>query len=219
MTKLVCISDTHNHHDKIDLPEGDVLIHSGDFTNGGSALEIETFLRWYGDLDYKYKILVAGNHDWGFDTDREVHEKLARDLGIIYLNDKGVTLDGIKFWGSPVQPEFCDWAFNRRIEEDDISRYDWIKPHWDMIPDGTDVLITHGPPMGVLDVSIYDGKNCGCPHLLEKVCEVKPKVHIFGHIHHWHGTCSRYGIKFINASTCNERYDPVNEPIEVKVKK
>jgi Icc-related predicted phosphoesterase len=219
MNKLVCISDTHTLHNRIILPEGDIIVHSGDFSNRGTEDEICDFLEWYSNTDFEHKILVAGNHDWGFERDPEIYEDMCKEYGITYLNDSGITLNGIKFWGSPVQPEFCDWAFNRRVKEHSPSQYNWIKPHWDMIPEDTDVLVTHGPPYGVLDISIYQGNNCGCPHLLNRVLEFKPEVHIFGHIHQWHGTCYRDGITYVNASTCDEKYRPVNLPIEIEVKK
>jgi len=115
------------------------------------------------------------------------------------LNDSGVTIEGIKFWGSPITPFFHDWAFNR-----------WpagIKPHWDLIPEEVDVLITHGPPFGILDLTTYSKENVGCPILREKIFSIKPKVHVFGHIHEARGSVEIDGIKFINASSVTLRYE------------
>ena len=224
--KIICISDTHNYHDQIELPEGDVIVHAGDCTGRGTEREIIEFLNWYSVLDFEHKILVAGNHDWGFETDSDRCKKLCADMDIIYLEDSGVTLDGIKFYGSPVQPEFCDWAFNKRRNKDSSiidngarcnGSHSWIKPHWDAIPESTDVLITHGPPKGILDVSIYNGFECGCNDLRNRVEEVKPKYHIFGHIHNWHGTKKLDEVTYVNASICTEQYNPTNEPIVVEI--
>lgn len=191
--KVICISDTHTKHEKIALMEGDVIIHAGDISYQGLEQEVYPFLDWYASLNYKYKILIAGNHDFGFEnSDRLEYEQYCKDKGIIYLNDSGVEIEGYKIWGSPVTPEFCDWAFNRKREETDTSFYTYIKPHWDMIPDDTDILVTHGPPFSVLDQvqlrgSSNIGQNVGCKHLLNRIMEIKPMLHVFGHIHEGRG--------------------------------
>src|ERR1035438_7317729 len=104
--KLVAISDTHNRHNKLVMPEGDVLIHAGDATGQGRLSEVTNFLEWMGKQNYKHKILIAGNHDWLFEVNPVVAEDLCKDNGIIYLNDSGVEIDGVKFWGSPITPHF-----------------------------------------------------------------------------------------------------------------
>jgi hypothetical protein len=232
---LTFISDTHNKHKQIDTGSGDILIHAGDATGRGQSGEILPFLKWFSDQNFKHKILIAGNHDFGFEKEPERYQKECDDLGIIYLNDSGIEIEGLKIWGSPVQPEFFNWAFNRRINHDiklpdDYDPYHsyppksnpHIKPHWDLIPNDTDILITHGPPMGILDqcpnINLrHIMKNVGCPHLLEAVNRVKPKYHIFGHIHERHGILIKNGTTFINASQLNDQYLVAYKPITINI--
>jgi predicted phosphodiesterase len=137
--KLCIISDTHNKHKRLSkLPYADVIIHCGDMTSMGHSHEIVEFMKWFSKLEqYKYKICIAGNHDWLFDTNRLIaHEKVP--MNVIYLEDREIILDGIKFYGTPVQLPFMNWAFNKPEER--------LIPHWQAIPDDTDVLITHQPP-------------------------------------------------------------------------
>ncbi len=136
---------------------------------------------------------------------------LLRDFSINYLQDEGIEIDGVKFWGTPWQPEFCNWAFN-------LPRGKQIREKWDLIPDDTDVLITHGPPYSILD-SINDGcPPLGCQDLLETVVErVNPRVHVFGHIHGGHGEEDRQGTKYINASLLDESYGVTHTLTEIEI--
>lgn len=220
--KIVCISDTHSLHDKLFIPESDMIIHAGDCTNTGTTKQIREFCEWYGELDQEYKILIAGNHDWGFQEKRTKHEKICEEHGIIYLQDSSVIIEGIKIYGSPQTPEFCDWAFNCwRLENQETQNllyghnYPWIGHFWKKIPDDTDILITHGPPYNIMD--LCGNGNVGCELLLKRVKEVKPKYHIFGHIHEHHGI-DDYDSKttFINAAQLNDRYDVTYKPIEIE---
>lgn len=200
--KIVAISDTHMRQPK--LPEGDVLVHSGDATFHGSIEEVSKFGAWWNKLEYKHKIFIPGNHDWLFQRS----EHLARQMiESIVLIDQAVEIDGIKFYGSPWQPWFYDWAFN-------LERGEEIKAKWDLIPDGTDVLVTHGPPNGFLDY-VPSGGNVGCKDLLDAVCRVRPKYHIFGHIHYSRGEkyWEHTGTTFMNAAICDEAYMASNTPI------
>lgn len=229
--KIVTISDTHNKHKNIYIPEGDVILHAGDATGLGERKEIANFIKWYGSLPHTYKIMIAGNHDWGFDSARaKEYEDFCEEHGVIYLNDSECVItdfntgEDIKIWGSPVQPEFCDWAFNRarsKPESRDFgnqggyNHHDFIGTHWDMIPKDIDILITHGPPHGFLDQvkmlgSPNLGQNVGCELLSEKILEVKPKLHVFGHIHESRGVIvdKTKDITYVNASSLNERYQP-----------
>lgn len=225
--KIVCISDTHCQLNKIYLPEGDMIIHAGDALSHGTYSELVTFLNRYEKTDYKHKIYIPGNHDRISEINEELVKQECVDRDIIYLNDLGITIEGIKFWGSGVTPRFHDWAWNRDSGEKGTSKhedhpsYNPIDPHWDKIPDDVDVLITHGPPHGILDISVYSGDLCGCEKLLEVVNRVKPRYHIFGHIHHYHGTKTIDDTTFINASICTESYRPTNKPfvIEIEEKK
>jgi len=230
--KITFISDTHTKHRELtkDLPGGNVLIHSGDILNSGRIMsELEDFCDWLiEDVKKIYEdiVIIAGNHDFLFENSKKDEaEKLVRDTGAFYLNDSGCEINGVKFWGSPIQPAFFNWAFNRARNEEtanDPLDYhdhgcDLIKPHWDMIPEDTDVLITHGPPYGVLD-ECKDGRKVGCEILMEKVLEVKPKIHVFGHIHEQYGSVLGEDTTFINASSLNRRYKYSNKPISLCLK-
>jgi len=220
--RLTFISDTHGKHSQVtsSLHGGDVLIHAGDISNRGYRNEIQDFIKWFAGIEnYKYKIFIAGNHDWGF-----IQEPLATshllelNPGTVYLEDDlfliGKDTDDydemVKVWGSPWQPEFYNWAFNlpRNGAE--------LKAVWDQIPIDTDILVTHGPAFGHLDISTYNmGVNLGCELLRERIDSIKPKIHICGHIH------SGYGYKFdghthyFNASVLNERYNFTQKPLTV----
>jgi len=221
--KIVCISDTHCQLKQIDIPHGDCLVHAGDALSSGVYSEWVEFLEDFKKLPHEYKIYVPGNHDRITELNEDLVKKECADAGVIYLNNLGVTLEGIKFWGSAITPRFHNWAWNRDSGTSGTSYgplfidYDPIKPYWDLIPEDIDVLITHGPPKGILDVSVYDGKECGCNILRDKVEVVNPKYHIFGHIHNWHGTKTVGPTTFINASNCTEKYKPTNKPIVVEI--
>lgn len=205
--KIYAISDTHNLHSYIKIPECDILIHAGDATGRGSMEEIMPFLNWLSKQPAKYKILVPGNHDWGFEKQPDFYKHECSERGITLLNDEMVEIEGLKIWGSPIQPFFYDWAFNRWPGPE-------IQKHWDMIPKGLDILITHGPPYGFLDQNML-GQSCGCDQLLYKILEVRPKAHIFGHIHDNNGLKSFDGIKFYNVAICDERYKAIYKPMEI----
>lgn len=208
--KICIISDTHNKHKYLKLPDADMIIHAGDFTSVGKEHEIRNFMKWFGKLDqYKYKLIIAGNHDWLFDRDRFWAKTLV-PKNVIYLEDSGVEIEGINFYGSPVQLPFYNWAFNRPEET--------LVKHWEAIPDNTDVLITHSPPYSIMDVSIYDGKHCGSPSLYKEIMErIKPKINCFGHIHNDYGIKVIENTTFINASNLDEDYNCVNEPILIEI--
>ena len=146
--KLVVISDTHGRHDDVTVPGGGILIHCGDCIEGANAAcaYAAGFLSWLHRQPHENKLLIAGNHDWIFDVGADQARAIvaAHAPGVHYLHDSGCEIDGVRFWGSPVSPRFFDWAFNRDRGAD-------IRRHWDMIPTGADVLITHGPPHGILD--------------------------------------------------------------------
>lgn len=202
MTKIVLMSDTHMAHENMVVPNGDILIHCGDATFQGEIPEVASFGTWFSKLPHKYKIFVAGNHDWLFEKQPSIAKGMfSKD--VIYLEDSLIVINGLKIWGSPVQPWFCDWAFNK-------ARGNQIKKHWDLIPNDIDVLVTHGPPYGILD-ACPDG-NVGCEELLKVVNRIKPKIHAFGHIHEGHGVVERNGTTFVNASIMDEMYNPVFEP-------
>lgn len=219
--KILCISDTHNQHKNIPVDLIDnkdesiqVIIHAGDVSGSGTFGEITNFLTWYNELPFKYKILIAGNHDFWFEkAPKEVIENtLSLYKNIIYLNDSGIEIEGFNFWGSPVQPWFYNWAFNR-IDAG-------IKPHWDIIPENTHVLITHGPIKGFLDMTMR-GDSTGCPYLRDRIIDLKDlKLHVCGHIHEAYGKFEAFnGCQLVNASLLNHRYYMTNEPIIIEINK
>ena len=203
--RLIFISDTHNLHDQIELPEGDILLHCGDFSGRGRFHEVESFMKWYGAQPHRYKVLIAGNHDFLAERDPEIFRSLIPE-NVIYLEDSGVEIDGIHIWGSPIQPCFFDWAFNRQRGAD-------IRKHWALIPENTDVLITHGPPYGILDRVASDNRPVGCRDLLHRINELPLKVAAFGHIHEGYGVLEDAGKMFINASCLDEHYHYCNAPV------
>ncbi len=205
--KVVCISDTHEKHKRLQLPEGDILIHAGDFTWTGKQQPTLDFLDWLEAQPFKRKILISGNHDFYFEYGKNMDRLKGR--AIHYLMNSGIVIDGqIKIWGSPFTPEFMDWAFMGTPREREAL---WVK-----IPENLDILVTHGPPFGILDKTV-DGENAGCPHLLKAVQRRKPKIHLFGHIHEGYGLREIDGTVFVNASLCNENYDLVNEPVVLQL--
>lgn len=211
--RIVCISDTHNCNEQIDVPDGEILIHSGDATITGTVEEIKNFNAWLSALPHRHKIFVAGNHDWLFERNNEFARTLL-STKIIYLQDSFTEIDGLKIYGSPWQPRFFDWAFN-------LNRGYELAEKWKLIPDDTDILVTHGPPNGILDLVPRRGwdENTGCEELrkrLETIAEFgRLKLHVFGHIHCGYGTHEEFGVKFVNASTCDEQYNPTQPPIVI----
>lgn len=196
--KIDLISDTHTQHDKIALPGGDFLICAGDISYQGTIKEIYTFLQWFAAQPYKHLILVPGNHDWGFEQAFGIFADECKRKNIILLNDSSVELEGIKIHGSPIQPEFCDWAFNRERGEE-------IRKHWDLIPEDTEILVTHGPPHGILDKTTRN-EQVGCMDLYHKIIQTKVKLHVFGHIHEGFGHQYLDGRTYVNASSVDGRY-------------
>ncbi|WMJ72371.1 metallophosphatase domain-containing protein [Cytophagaceae bacterium ABcell3] len=211
--KIVCISDTHSyHHNLLDLPDGDVLVHAGDVSSRGHASEVEDFLIWFNGLPHPNKIFIAGNHDFLFEENpRAAQQLLDKFPDIIYLENSEAVIEGVKFYGSPATPWFYDWAFN-------YQRGDELRGIWEKIPEDTNVLITHGPVYGVLDRVQRDKSKVGCKDLLERIKKLK-KLSLFvcGHIHESYGTTLLKGVNYVNASICNLQYKPIHKPVVVEV--
>jgi len=207
--KIVCISDTHGFHNKVLLPEGDILIFAGDMSKVGLVHQIKYFDEWLGLVKPHYKeiIIIAGNHDFAFEELENAKELIKN---AIYLQNSCVVIDGLKIYGSPYTPRFFNWAFN-------VDRGEEIAKHWALIPDDVDILITHGPPAGILDMtSSYEW--AGCKDLMNRINKLKNlKLHIFGHIHEGYGVEKINDITFVNASICTQRYSPINKPIIIEI--
>jgi Icc-related predicted phosphoesterase len=188
--RIVCVSDTHGFHKYTEVPPGDILVHGGDLTRHGSLADVEEFDRWLGTLPHRHKVVICGNHDFCFQ--HEPDEARARITNATYLEDSGCEIEGLTFYGSPWTPTFFDWAF--MLPEDELAA------KWALIPASLDVLITHGPPLDVLDLTNRD-EHAGSATLLDRVREVKPRLHVFGHIHEAAGRAEVAGATFLNAST------------------
>ena len=181
--RILHVSDTHTYHDLLKIPSGiDMIIHSGDCSNPrdpyNNEPEVRDFIDWYKELPIKYKIYVAGNHDTSIEK-KLVTKKDFEEAGIIYLENESVTIEGIKIFGSPHTPNFGNWAFMK--ERTKLERF------WRLaIDEDLDIVVTHGPPRGILDKS-YDKnhymESCGDKSLLNRILEVQPAYCLFGHIH------------------------------------
>jgi Icc-related predicted phosphoesterase len=220
--KITFISDTHAKHNQVtsSLPGGDVLIHAGDISNKGYRTEIQDFIKWFSTIEnYTHKIFIAGNHDFGCqDEVLAVQELLRLNPGSEYLYDDMFLIgdestdydDMVKVWGSPWQPEFYNWAFNLPRQGAEL------KEVWNMIPSDVDILITHGPPYGHLDYVAYSKQNVGCELLRDRIDLIKPKIHVFGHIHSGYGYKFDGTTHFFNAAVLDERYDFTQKPLSVE---
>lgn len=231
--RIVCISDTHDLHKNMrhSLPKGDVLIHAGDVSNIGEQPDVTRFIHWFMNIEgFDSKIFIAGNHDFAFERINEPHHKGDFDWlenlineenlsqsDVVYLEDSSFTIESpefsrpIKFYGSPWQPEFYNWAFNLPRGGDELFE------KWNMIPDDTDVLITHGPAQNVRDF-VPRGDGVGCSMLRHRIETIKPALHVCGHIHLAHGVSLVGQTMYVNASICDERYNPINKPIVIDLK-
>jgi predicted phosphohydrolase len=203
IVRIVALSDTHGLHRKVEVPPGDILVHAGDLTRHGELDELPDLNDWLGSLPHRHKLVIAGNHDWCFEYGHDACAALLTNA--TYLQDSGVTLDGLTFYGSPWTPQFYDWAFM-------LPRGESLAAKWAQIPAGVDVLITHGPPRGHGDYT-FRSEKAGCADLLKAVTRLLPRYHIFGHIHEAAGITTNGATTFVNASTVDLRYEPVNQPV------
>lgn len=229
--KITCLSDTHNLHNDIILEGGDILIHAGDATIVGNEKELRRFVKWLAVQPYKHKVWIAGNHDWGMEFDQAAYEawcarrmrnarrlsqirntilSLCQELGVIYLNNSGVELEGLKIWGSPDQPAFCGLAFNRN--------HKFLEEHWKFVPEDTNILITHCPAYGILD-KLETGENVGDENLLNRTKQLcNLKLHVCGHIHPSYGIhVDPQNVTYVNAAILDDRYQIANKPITIEI--
>lgn len=199
--KIGAFSDTHTLHKGLQIEHCDVLICAGDIMNSGYVMsDIIKFLDWFSEQPSEHKIFIAGNHDRLIENESlHITQRIRKEyLNITYLENSEVIIDGIKFYGSPITPTFYNWAFM-------ADRGKEIRKYWDLIPLDTDVLITHGPPFDILDNSMMKIR-CGCEELRKSVMRIKPKIHLFGHIHEGRGQLREDDILFANVTVLNENY-------------
>lgn len=224
--KIVLLSDTENQHYALPVEdgkilgiEGDILIHAGDFTMQGTMPEVLGFNRWLSRLSYDHKIVIAGNHDHGFAKDPETFRELLTNA--IYLENSGAEVAGLKVWGSPITP----WNHNMSFNEQDPAK---LAALWAQIPEGIDILITHGPPFGILDKA-FDGVRSGDQALFDRLKDLgrdgeAPRLHVFGHVHPSAGAqqvfWSEGDTKFVNACQLDEHGRPHEQvmwlPLELR---
>ena len=208
--KIWHISDTHGLHGQLQVPVGvDIVVHSGDASNYldpyRNESELRAFIDWFATLPIPVKVFVPGNHDTSLEKGL-----IARDLvehrKIHLLINEEKEINGLRFWGSPFSPRYGNWSYMK--DRGTINRL------WDQIPDGLDVLITHGPPYGILDAT-YNHHNkvelVGCSALAKRVTKVEPQLMLFGHVHSTKDirnagirTVSDYRTRFSNASCCDD---------------
>jgi Icc-related predicted phosphoesterase len=188
--EIVCIADTHTLHRELDVPGGDILVHAGDFTMfGRSAAALHDFNEWLGELPHRFKILIPGNHEFFLEADPSQRKLISNATVLI---DEGVEVMGLKIWGSPITP-MSGGAFGISSAAERTRLYA-------KIPNGVDILITHGPPQGILDRPPGDFPAAGCPQLLEATRRLKPRLHVFGHVHGAHGMLSVGETLYVNAA-------------------
>jgi Icc-related predicted phosphoesterase len=215
--KIAAISDTHGKEWLLPrIPDADILVVAGDTLGQGMRFEFRDFVTWCLGQPVDDIIIVAGNHDFFLESADEAYKVIAECQALYreknsphapnvhYLCDSGVVIKDVKFWGSPWTPAYGDWAFMKEDEE--------LVEYWLQIPDDTDVLITHGPPKDILDTVLRPkgyGLNVGSSTLRTRISQVKPRLHIFGHIHEHGGVTTEVdGTKFCNVAMLTERYQP-----------
>jgi len=202
---VTIISDTHGEHEKLGRLSGDVLIHCGDMFNMFSPKDddVERIDDWFGRQQFDLILCTGGNHDLA------LQEKSSHDPNpfenAVFLQDRTYTHEGKSFYGAPWVPDLFGQAFFLESAE--------LEKKWSVIPNGTDVLITHTPSAGFLDVS-SSGLQLGCNHLAGKIGEVFPRLHCFGHVHASSGVMEANGTTFINAALANSQYEMAREPYE-----
>jgi len=214
MPTITLLSDSHGLHNKIPkewLPDTDWILHPGDVSSMGTIDQISDFVNWFSTVgNYKFRCFIAGNHDWLFQRNPYVAKSLI-PTNVTYLENSEVIIDGIKIYGVPQQPEFYQWAFN-------VQR-GYMHNYWSKVPDDVQILLSHGPPAGILDMTL-EGDSCGCTEMLQRLPELKElKLIVCGHIHEARGIFEGAdGQKIVNASVLNRSYKLVNKPFIIDTK-
>jgi Icc-related predicted phosphoesterase len=217
--KVVAISDMHSMLN-FKVPKADMLLIAGDLCPAAHSAYLSVdiqknwlnkeFRTWIEEQPVDEVVITSGNHDWIFEVAKD--EVPAFNKNCHYIEDESIEILGLKIYGSPVQPPFNDWAFNR--DEKSIQKY------WDNIPEGLDILLVHCPPYGIMDETNhpnYIPEKIGCKRLMKRIKEVRPKYVVFGHNHSAHGVVEHDGITYVNASLVNEEYKMVREPIVLEI--
>jgi Icc-related predicted phosphoesterase len=208
--KIICISDTHEKESLVNLPEGDILIHAGDMTMRGDIPALSKVANWFGKQKNKFNniITIPSNHDFCFENNnRNIAINLLKENGVTFLDDSGITINGFNIWGSGWTPYFYNWSYN-------LHRGSEIAKVWAKIPIDTNILITHGPPANIGSLDLCDNGHVGCEDLYNRIQQLHNlKLFCSGHIHSGYGTIKINNTTFVNASTCNEKYQPINSPI------
>jgi len=203
MMRIVCLSDTHDVFRDLRVPDGDLLLHGGDLSRKGRVDELLASAEWLRGLSHRHKIVIGGNHDFCLEQ-QDARELLS---GLTYLQDQSVEVGGLRIFGSPWSPAHGVWAFQ-------AERGEAIRRRWDAIPEGTDLLITHGPPRGILDRHV-SGVHLGCQDLADRVAQIAPKLHLFGHVHESHGWIQGESTLSVNACNCSYGYKRIQPAIVV----
>lgn len=220
MTTICFISDTHGLHREVKIPKCDILVHCGDITNNGELPVLYDFNEWLGIQSSMYNIVIAGNHDRCFEDSRKRYDALEILDNVIYLENNGIEIEGLKFWGSPITSTLPFWAFAYTEESERI-------PVWEKMPKDLDFLLTHTPPRNILDgayrVDPYSQvggvlkEPVGDPLLSAYIVKNKPKYNIFGHIHESYGHFKGSVCDFYNVSQVNHIYKIANPPVIITV--
>jgi len=205
---IVVLSDSHGKFNFLKVPDGDILIHCGDWSNLGKVEECIKFNNWLKEQPHKYKFYIPGNHEIGFEKQPGLSESLITEAENIH--GKVVNVEGLKIFGCSYTLPFMNWAYMRTENE--------LENYFSNAPSDIDVLITHGPPKGVLDETIQ-GTSTGSQALLEYTKKIKPQYHFFGHIHEAAGMDIFTSCKtiYVNVAVLNERYNPASQPIRLPV--
>ncbi|RVU85596.1 metallophosphoesterase [Leucothrix sargassi] len=203
--KITIISDTHLDHEKLGVMSGDVLIHCGDMFDlfEWDSRDFKAMDDWFGKQQFDVILCVGGNHD--FDIEKRLEDTPQPFKNATFLCDETYEHNGVKFYGAPWVPELYRHAFFKENDE--------LEVEWEKIPEDTDVLITHTPPIGTLDES-SKGRSFGCSYLAMHIDRVKPRLHCFGHIHASSGVLEKHGVTYINASMVNSDHQIIHEPYE-----
>jgi Icc-related predicted phosphoesterase len=209
--KIVALSDTHGSHRSVNMPQGDIVIHCGDYTRRSNYPGTLDFIQWYSNLKFSYKILIAGNHDRFTEKRKQDFFEIINGRGIIYLENQSVQIGNNKFFGSPYTQKFVGIGSFTYSNEHETRKI------WNLIPEDTNILLTHGPAKGFRDFSKTENKHTGCDVLLEHILKIKCPYHIFGHIHESYGIEANEDTVFINASLVNGAEELINKPVIIEL--